>query len=252
MEGKEKKMSRNLREESKTGFYHVMVRGVNRQKIFCDNDDRKHFLHLLKENTYKHRVEIHAFCLMENHVHILINAKKNNLSSYMRNLLTVYALYFNKKTSREGHLFGNRFKSEPVNDEIYFLTVLRYILQNPEKAFICKASQYPWSSYSAYDRDTFVNTEFALNYFKSSSELKKFINARNVDECLDLELSTEEKDVQAKLIIKYLLGGTDIAELKNLPKLQRDKYIREMKKNEIAMQRISNITGISISVVRKA
>lgn len=245
-------MSNICRVESKTKFYHVMIRGVNRQKIFCDDNDRKYFLHLMKEYSYQKRVEIHAFCLMENHVHILLKAEKNYLSDYMRLIQTSYAVHFNKKTNREGHLFGSRFKSEPINDESYFLTVLRYILQNPEKAFICNAEDYKWSSYSAYGRDTFVYTDFALSYFKSVNELKKYITEYNNDECLDLKLSSEEKDVKASLIIKWLLGKINPEELKNLPRMQRDKYLRDMKRNEISLQRISNITGVSISTVRNA
>jgi len=245
-------MSKNCREESKTGFYHVMVRGVNRQKIFCDSTDRKFFIHLLKKNVCSKNVEVHAFCLMENHVHLLLKAEKHDLSSYMRDVLTIYAMYFNKKVNRCGHLFENRFKSEPINDEIYYLTVLRYILQNPEKAFICRTNDYPWSSIGAYTKDSFVTTDFVLSLFSSVRDFKKFVCERNNDECLDLDLTSEEKDLKAKIIIKYLLGDLSVEKLKELSKNNRNHYIREMKKNDITIRRISKITGLSLGIVQKA
>lgn len=246
-------LNTHFRKESTFGFYHVMVRGVNRMDIFGFDDDRKFFLHLLKEYVSKMNVEIHAFCLMDNHVHLLLKAEKEDLSNFMRNILTRYSKYFNRKNNRTGHLFQNRFKSEPINDEKYYLTVLRYILQNPEKAFICKTEEYQWSSINAYEQKCFISTEFALNLFKNKSSLKKFILEKGNEECLDLPLTRDEIKIKKELIMKCILRNTSITELKNdliVSKPKRKYFVAQMKRNGLSIRYISQKTGISKNFIR--
>jgi len=127
-------LARVARERSRTGIYHIMLRGINRQTIFEDNQDRVRFLDTLEE--YKDICEFvfYGYCLMDNHVHLLIKETKESVSDIIKRICSSYVYWYNAKYKRCGHLFQERFKSEIVETDSYFLTVLRYIHQNPLKA----------------------------------------------------------------------------------------------------------------------
>ncbi|MCQ2065838.1 MAG: transposase [Bacteroidaceae bacterium] len=152
-------MARKIREQSQNGVYHVMVRGIDRQEIFIDDYDRRMFLKILKDNIQipdkkDEGLKIRAFrlfsyCLMSNHAHLLIQEIEQTSAQFMQRICTRYAMYFNAKYTRIGHLFQDRFRSEPCNDVGYFLTLVRYIHQNPVKAGICETpEQYAWNSWN--------------------------------------------------------------------------------------------------------
>ena len=146
-------MTRTLRSKSGTGIYHVMMRGVNHQIIFEHPKDYTKFLELLYQMVHptdelNHPIppncSIYAYCLMPNHVHILLKEENEGLSSIIKRISAAYALFYNKKYERVGHLFQDRFKSEPVNDESYFFTLIRYIHQNPVAAGLsADVASYP-------------------------------------------------------------------------------------------------------------
>ena len=133
-------MARRAREISGTGIYHVMMRGINRQNIFEDDEDFTRFVELLFQmvcpvddngKPLPPRCIFYAYCLMTNHVHLLIREVTESLSSVIKRIGVSYAQYYNKKYQHFGHLFQDRFRSEPVNDNAYFFTLLQYIHQNP-------------------------------------------------------------------------------------------------------------------------
>ena len=140
-------MVRQLRKQSATGIHHVMLRGINRQRIFEDSEDYRMFIHYLykiaKPKTDSGQplpayATFYAYCLMDNHVHLLIREGSEPLSSSIKRIAAAYARYYNTKYEHYGHLFQDRFKSEPVNDEAYFFTLFRYIHQNPVAAGLTK------------------------------------------------------------------------------------------------------------------
>ena len=136
---------------SKSNIYHIMLRGINRQQIFLDEEDHRHFLEVLEQCREISEFRLYAYCLMGNHIHLLLHADGEPLEQVMKRIGTRYVVWYNNKYARTGHLFQDRYKSEPVQDNGYFLTVLRYILNNPVKAGICrKTEDYPWSSASDY------------------------------------------------------------------------------------------------------
>ena len=124
-------MPRNARKQSKSGIFHVMLRGINRQVIFQDDEDCEKYLQCLVECQKLSGFQLYAYCLMGNHVHLLLEEKKEPLSQIFKRLGVRYVYWYNWKYKRTGHLFQDRFKSEPVEDDSYFLAVLRYIFQNP-------------------------------------------------------------------------------------------------------------------------
>jgi REP element-mobilizing transposase RayT len=153
-------MPRQERKKSGTGIYHVMLRGINRQDVFEDEEDYLQMIACLQgiaERRDENGVPVeplcilYAYCLMSNHLHLLVREQTEDISSVMKRLGIAYAYYFNKKYQRSGHLFQDRFRSEPVNTMEYFVTLLRYIHQNPVKAKIVPSPRdYLWSSFHEY------------------------------------------------------------------------------------------------------
>ena len=180
-------MPRTARKISKTGFYHIIIRGVNKTEIFVDDEDRKTFLHLLKYYSIGLNCKVYAYCLMDNHVHLLIEDKELKIGELMKNITCVYAGEFNKKYGRVGHLFQDRFKSQNIENQTYLLRLIRYIHRNPEKAGICKTENYRWSSYSEViygskiiDRD-FILSTYNDNKFYAINEFRKQMTENNDD-----------------------------------------------------------------------
>lgn len=144
-------MAKKLRRKSSTGIYHIILRGINKQVIFHDELDYRKFLEVLQDVKTISGFGIHAYCIMNNHVHILIEEKEEPLSTIMQRIGSRYVYWYNHRYDRVGHLFQGRYRSQPVNDAKYLFTVLRYIHQNPVKARIrAHCSDYRWSSYREY------------------------------------------------------------------------------------------------------
>ena len=129
-------MPRQSRKSSGTGIYHVMMRGINHQNIFEEQEDYYQFLNTLDmmEQSYEpdgtpvgRNDILYAYCLMSNHIHLLIRERENTIGMAIKRIASSYVYYYNHKYSRDGHLFRERFISEPVNDMAYFVTLLRYI-----------------------------------------------------------------------------------------------------------------------------
>src|SRR6266404_3452804 len=124
-------MARALRIERPGGRYHVTVRGNERKAVYRNDSDRAHFLELLCEATERFGVRIHAYVLMDNHLHLLVETPRANLSRTMQWLGVSYSIWFNRRHNRAGHLFQGRFKSVVVEDDAGWQEVARYIHLNP-------------------------------------------------------------------------------------------------------------------------
>ena len=133
-------MPRQARESSGTGIYHVMMRGINHQNIFEEQEDYYQLLNTLDMMAQSYEPDgtpsgrnytLYAYCLMSNHIHLLIREREDKIGMAIKRIASSYVYYYNHKYSRDGHLFRERFKSEVVNDLAYFVTLLRYIHLNP-------------------------------------------------------------------------------------------------------------------------
>ena len=144
-------MPRQARIESETGYYHIMTQGINKDKIFEMDKEKEIILQYLKEKTQEEACQIVAYCIMDNHMHIIINAEKDELASAMKKINISYAMSYNQRHKRIGPVFRDRFKSENITDERYLLGAIRYLHNNPVKAKkIEKAEGYKWSSLREY------------------------------------------------------------------------------------------------------
>ena len=140
-------MPQRKRQESSTGIYHVVGKGIARENNFDQTREKKYFQKIIRKYQSKYAVKIYAYCIMSNHVHIMIGAELQVLSLFMARILAEYAFYYNYKHNRNGHVFQNRFTSECIETESYFWNCLRYIHMNPVKAgIVVHAGDYRFSS----------------------------------------------------------------------------------------------------------
>jgi len=165
-------MARPLRIEYPGAVYHITARGNRKADIYLGSSDRYKFLQILEETVANYNWLCHAYCLMNNHYHLLIETPEANLSEGMRQLNGVYTQHFNRSNESVGHLFQGRFKSILVEKESYLLELCRYIVCNPVRANLCKAPKnWKWSSYNptAYGRNVpdLLTTDWLLSRFSS-------------------------------------------------------------------------------------
>ena len=152
------------------GYYHIVNRGVEQRIVYKDKEDFTMFLNLLCSGCLLYDVALHGYVQMSNHYHLLIETKKENLSKFMKHLNASYAIYFNKKYKRSGHLWQGRFKSWYVTDEAYLYTLISYIENNPLKAKMVKVlGEYEHSSYLS-----FVEQREPIECLKNSFMFEKF------------------------------------------------------------------------------
>ncbi|MBU9723154.1 MULTISPECIES: transposase [Bacillaceae] len=258
-------MPREARKKSKTLIYHIMWRGANGQEIFHDDEDRMVFLDNVMK--YKRRIglKVYAWCLMSNHVHLLMKEGEESISITMKRIGVCFVSHYNWKYRTRGHLFQDRFRSENVETDQYMRTVVRYIHQNPVKAKIVDdVQQWKWSSCNGYYGKKIyplklLDQDFVLGMFSDdrplAMELFKDFNERsNHDECLDDHHYVRRlSDEEVRIEIKRILGTMEIAHVKTLSKVHRTPILRKIKKIDgISQKQAARILGISVNLVYKA
>ncbi len=246
-------MPRDARKQSETGYMHLIVRGIGKQVLFEERLDYLYYISLLKRYSIETNVKICAFCLMENHVHLLVFDKQNITSLFMKKVGVSYSYYFNKKYERSGHLFQDRYKSEPIESESYLLTVFRYILNNPAKAGICPAAEYKWSSYKSYGYPySFVHTRIFQKILGTWDEYAAYIAEKNDDLCMEFDdhkYSNNRDDEWAMNIIRRELGITSGTMLQQMDMENRNDALRRLKNTGISLRQIERLTGINRNVI---
>lgn len=252
-------MPRKARIKSTTGIYHIIMRGINRQILFEDEEDRFRFIYSLKKYREVCEYELYAYCLMENHLHLLLKEGKEPLETIMRRICGSYVLWYNKKYNRIGYLFQDRFKSEPIENDAYLLTVVRYIFQNPVKAGIVKdVKKHIWSNYMDYidgnegtDTD-FVLKTFQLNREKALSKFVEFVNQNNEDKCLDIEENRQMTDEEAIKIIKEYCKIEHTVDVQKFDVNERNSCLRYLKEEQrLSIRQIERLTGIGRGIIQR-
>jgi REP element-mobilizing transposase RayT len=248
-------MPRMPRQKSESGIYHIMLRGINQQVIFEEDEDYTKFIDTLETYKAVSGYKVFAYCLMSNHIHILIKVEKEDIDLIMKRIAGSYVYWYNWKYYRKGHLFQDRFKSEPVENDEYFLTVLRYIHQNPLKAGIVeKIDEYEYSSYNEYvsGESSLIDREFVYSLL-SKENFEEFNREKTEDVCMDIEeLNFRLSDNDAMKTIREVSKCENSTEFQTLDPNDRDKYIRKLKNRGLSYRQISRLTGISFAIVRKA
>ncbi len=241
------------------GFHHVINRGVEKRLVFVDQDDYDKFLTLLCQLCTKYEVDVHSYCLMSNHYHLLIETHQENLSKFMRALNAQYAAYFNKKYKRVGHLWQGRFKSWFVTNEAYLYTLIKYIEYNPLKAKIVRdLGQYTYSSYNA-----FVHKAEPMYCLKNSIMYTQFLEVNDrvefFESWYDEDILKEIKKASKLVVSSYKSQELSLSVLKDMFHDRENKRTRNEKiveavdlgysQNQIAT--FLNVTQGTISHVLK-
>ena len=243
-------------------MYHIMLRGNSHCHLFEDEADYKKFLSILRKAKANTGFQLFAYCLMSNHVHLIIQEQSTgDITEIMRTLLTTYAGWFNRKYQRIGSLISNRYKSKCLTGDQNLLTVLRYIHQNPVKAgIVAKAADYVWSSYNEYIRNAGENADRGFIYSMLSPVKMKAIT--QFKELHDMVVEGTESDFvpsdakrkdenEVRHIIMEMLGGKEPSEIIGYFRKDRDIILRKLRAKGLSIRQIERATGISRGIIAK-
>jgi len=245
-----------------------MLRGNEKKNIFLDSEDKAKFIDTIYYKKKESEFCLYAYCVMDNHVHLVIKEQDDSISRIMRKIVTSYAIYFNKKYKRVGHVFQDRYRSETIDNERHLLAVIRYVHNNPVKAGIGNRQEYKWSSYQYYiqkqgnkDQPKILDQDEILRIFSDEKDkaiilFKEFSNHEDEGDFMDMN---EEEDmfdeVEALEYINNYLSNKNIL-LEHLKqkeyKKERDFLVKKLiEKSQLSLRKIAEILGLNRETVRK-
>lgn len=250
-------MPRIPRKKSSSGIYHIMLRGVNKQTIFEDDVDRIRFLETVKKYKDQRKYQLFSYCLMDNHVHLLLKEETESISESIKRISSSYVYWYNMKYDRYGHLFQDRFKSEVVESTISFLKVLRYIHQNPLKAgLVGSVFEGKWTSVNEYFiKSEIVDIDYGLDLLSTDRNdalelYKEYMEQPNEDECLDDHVRKRVTDSEVRDYLCDEMGVTHVSLLQQMDKEKRDLILSRLREiNGVSIRQLSRVTGVSRSVI---
>ncbi len=253
-------MPRRPRIMSSTGIYHIILRSVNQHLIFEEDSDYQKFIYILSDCKMKYDIKIYAYCLMDNHIHLLLNSPSDELPSFFQSLGAKFVKWYNNKYLRTGHLFQDRYRSTTIENERSFLAALVYIHDNPVKANICRyPSEYRWSSYNVYygQKSALIDTDLADSIAGSRHELHKFFSKESgpaedelfADDHKKQKLFfTDEKALDLFLSTSKL---SSTSEVNNLDKTQRNRLVFKLRNLGLTVKQVARLMDISETTVKR-
>ncbi len=248
-------MPRKARSNQNSGYYHVMSQGINKEYIFNKKIYKDKYKELMLKKIEDLDISILSYCIMDNHVHILVNTDKiSDLSKYMQKLNTSYSNFYNKINKRVGYVFRDRFLSQEILCEDQLLYCIKYIHYNPVKAGMVKlVSNYKYSSYSEFIGERYIINDNSIK--KIFGDLKDYKNIfyklhdtdnKNYDDnFIDIK-DREIEDYIKKIEIKYKLQANQIKENKELLR----KVIKTARKTtSVRIRELAEILEVSKSTI---
>ena len=257
IQGREMRMPRQARRKSESGLHHVMVRGINQTQLFYDDEDRRAFMERLRRYKRECGFMLHAWCLMGNHVHLLVEEGRIDLSSMMKKILLSYSHYFNRKYDRRGYLFQDRYKSKPIEGDEYLLSVVRYIHRNPLE--VGQTTAY-WTSFDEYmETPRLADTERVLEMLdadpsKAKSAFRLLVESESdggLPPC-GIDNPARLSDREAIMLIREIAGVSECAEVCSLDKARREEAVLLLRARGLSIRQISRLTGLSKGIVERA
>jgi len=253
-------MVRVARKESHTGYYHVMMRGNNKNMIFNNVSEKCYFLEQLNLQVEERNIAVIAYCIMDNHVHLLLKSDIESMSEAIKRINIRFARRYNNKYERVGHVFQDRFKSEVIHNDGHLVQVMRYIHNNPVKAnMVSKAGEYIWSSYNSYinKQDKLIDSEskqMVMDIFSGSvKEYRKFHLIDETEEFLEIkeDLKREREEKARKIILNYCekYKVNKAEELVNKRHILEEVIVEMLKKSHLPHRRIAEMTGTTRGIV---
>lgn len=250
-------MARHARKISKTGVYHIMVRGINKEQIFKKDFYKTKIINLLMEIKKEITFSIIAYCVMDNHLHLLAKINDEDLKIIMKKLNVKFALFYNRIEERYGYVFQDRFKSEAVEDEKYLIGALRYIHNNPVKAYLTNnIVNYNWSSAKDYynEKTILLDEEYMtyiLGQFKTKDE---FINFhKSFDDNIYIDTKEEQADNIQSIIqreIEIFANDRGITDQYQFTSNLKEELARKLiKRNLITLKEVASLCNLSYKKV---
>ena len=266
-------MPRTARVKSKTKIYHIMFRGNELRDIFLDVEDKKRLLHLLYEKATDEGFTIYAYCLMNNHVHILLTGEHESLGRLVKRINTSYVYYFNQKWDRVGHLFHDRYKSQPVETDAHLLAAVRYIHNNPVKAGMVNSPlEYQWSSYRNYVvypqgccsclDPSFILMMFADDIYESKKQFILFSRQQETEPITFMDVEEHEKEdkdilgeAAAEAFVKRFLKMKRVEweclNKKGYEKIRRELIVELRSRSNLSIRQIASVLGVNRGIVQR-
>jgi len=232
------------------GYYHIINRGVEKRKVFLEKEDKDKFLEILCSEFMNYNIILHSYVLMDNHYHLLIQTFKKNLSDAMRQVNSKYAMYFNKKYERVGHLWQDRFKSWYITDERYLWVLFKYIELNPIKAnLVEKFGQWYRSFIYDYVHNKILKCEKASFFLRN-----------DIFKYLDVELNEEDLKVLENIKKQKVTIKRDFSKKEDISNYLKQVYSDKKERNKDILKayqagykksEIAKYLGVSLSLVSK-
>lgn len=220
-------MARRLRTHYPGAIYHVIARGNNREAVFAHEEDKQKYISLIEKYKQKYHFSLYAYVLLDNHVHALISVGEDPLAKIMQGIQQSYTQYYNRKYDRSGHVFEQRYKAKLCKNDVYLLTLLRYIHRNPSKAGFSSYDRYKWSSHEYYktSKKGIADSDFLLALFSNSKRaaIQKYI------EFMEQNVRMDELDaIQGTYLDEDIddIHGPGDADEKETPKLDFESLLQ--------------------------
>ena len=245
-------MPRGPRKLSSTGIYHVMLRGADRRVIFQDDQDNCVFLKKLLQVKQSSPFYLYAYCLMNNHVHLLMEERNEPLQTVFKRVGVTYVNYYNQKYELRGHLFQDRFKSEAIETDAYFLDVLRYICQNPVKAgLVTDPFKYSWLGCSGITYSDPLIDSIAPYTDMDRNTLADFVAHPCDSAHIDDNVYKRLTDREAIAKICKICNCAAVPEIGSWPVPMQRTAIKKLLRTGISIRQLSRLTGISKTLIEK-
>ena len=236
------------------------MKGIDDSDIFFSDQDKLIFLEKIKLVQKKFPFQIYAYCLMSNHVHIVLKVEDKFLSKSMQSLAQRYTRYFNTTYNRKGTMFQDRYFSKNVENLKYFLDVCRYVHRNPEQACMALTAQYKWSSYLEYvGTEKIIDKKTLLAYFNNNiDDFVRFTNKKDeFDELINyanFEMNTHISDEEIVEILKKICDVNSVEEIFSYFKIKENRKILVKFKDikEVKINQLSRVTRVNKKAIKKA
>ena len=270
-------MARKPRVHYEGALYHVMARGNNGEYILKSKEDKELYIETIKRYKKKDKFNLFAYCIMDNHIHLLIQVKEEPLGSIMQKIQQVYTQTYNKRYKRTGHVFQQRYKAILCGMDEYLLHLTKYIHFNPVQAKITKDVNYKWSSFEAYKNgnNEFVDVDFVLQMMmkdkrKAIKEFVKYMNDPLVDidrveyeiigvqvkekiediKWIDIEKLIKDVRIETGVSEESLVSKSRIAKISNARKQIVLRAAKECEINNVDLAKRLNISIAAISKIK--
>lgn len=263
-------MPRKARNTTSTGIYHVMMRGINHQVIFEDEEDNRFFLDCLFRMGFINDDDgtpiaqgctYYAYCLMGNHFHLLLREREETIAQTVKRIADAYVYYYNRKYQRSVHLFKERFRSEPVNDMDYFTTLLCYIHQNPVKAgIVANVKDYAYSSWREYTGEVFPQAQIchieAVLRRMPFEELNELVNTPLPEKMGIIDIEDEVvrhrlSEEQVKHLLVIYSQTHSASEFQHLGRPRQSEIINILRNQGASIRQLERLTGLSRGLISR-